>query len=60
METPDREPLNDKDFITWLHKNYDGITIVPGELGDNAGVIGNSMWAEKCLGEQTTPDFKTR
>ena len=27
----------------------DGIEILPGQLGDDAGVIGNSMWAERCL-----------
>ena len=38
----------------------DGITIVSGELGDNAGVIGNSMWAEKCLSEMTVPNFNVK
>ncbi len=53
---PIRKTIQERVHVTPI----DGITIVPGELGDNAGVIGNSMWAEKCLAEQTVPDFKTK
>ncbi len=53
---PIRKTVQERVHVTPI----DGITIVPGELGDNAGVIGNSMWAEKCLSETRTPDFNTK
>lgn len=53
---PIRKTVQERVHVTPL----DGITIVPGELGDNAGVIGNSMWVEKCLAEPKAPDFKTK
>ena len=53
---PIRKVVNERVHVTPL----DGITIVSGELGDNAGVIGNSMWAEKCLAEMTVPNFNIK
>ena len=53
---PIRKTVQERVHVTPI----DGITIVMGELGDNAGVIGNSMWAEKCLAEQKLPDFNTK
>ena len=53
---PIRKVVNERVHVTPL----DGITIVSGELGDNAGVIGNSMWAEKCLAELTVPNFNIK
>jgi glucokinase len=42
---PIRKVVKERVHVTPL----DGISIVAGELGDDAGVIGNSMWAESCL-----------
>ena len=46
--TPIRQVVYERVHVTPLK----GITILLGELGDNAGVMGNSMWAEKCLAEK--------
>ena len=46
--TPVRQIVYERVHVTPLN----GISIVLGELGDNAGVIGNSMWAETCLSHQ--------
>ena len=46
---PIRETVKERVHVTPL----DGIEIVPGELGDDAGVIGNSLWVEKCLADKT-------
>lgn len=46
--TPIRQVVYERVHVTPLK----GITILLGELGDNAGVMGNSMWAEKCLSQK--------
>ena len=46
--TPIRQVVYERVHVTPLK----GITILLGELGDNAGVMGNSMWAERCLAQK--------
>ncbi len=52
---PIRETVKERVHVTPL----DGIEILPGELGSDAGVIGNSMWAEKCLADQAAAGSRT-
>ena len=51
---PIRETVRERVHVTPL----EGIEILPGELGDDAGVIGNSMWAERCLADQAAAGSK--
>ena len=52
---PIRETVKERVHVTPL----DGIEILAGELGDDAGVIGNSMWAEKCLADGSIATVKS-